>query len=615
MRTGSALSGAMSDSPEDHMDWELLEVEDVIATIKEDLGHTKDVAEEVALVESQSGVQASRTKLSKRVIFDDKLEEDKSAIMAHMASLLDLDAIVDDIAAQAAAETIVAKKDIRSAATAGLSYVGWAGTVGSRKAGIYKILCWSPGAPNRKLPDTILCRGLATTRKVIDKGLDHSLQTKMRLDRPNMGDLPRVQPSRHAMAKHILKNKSPTPLQVTNLTEIVTMSMTFQHSRLYDFSSPRICFHEGGFAQKALRDYFKNKPQDEAAHISVCEFKYFIPTPLSNPSTFPQTKSALPYSWSPTAVKSDSFTSAPVTGRWPTILPHNVGRFHMGVAMDFAANFCTTLAGGTVPANNIALYSLDNLPTADGIVHAVGGWAWTSMMQVYRAGGVLASIGPGHMERRWLEWIESMEVDWKAIPHHNPDDSRPWMSRVWSAIQVVMKSRAEPGAHSAAAHLSWVTRRADHEGLDRMKKRISESNQVPERKAQISALGKKHGAAGLEANRARVKQGLLPASALGHRFAGVISRLKGIQLLHLHLYTDGRAMVQVLASNMPRSTPQASTPIVTAKSAMRELPTASRPQSLIRVNRFLVPREPLNCGNAMMMCFASASLRVIRAIA
>jgi hypothetical protein len=31
--------------------------------------------------------------------------------------------------------------------------------------------------------------------------------------------------------------------------------------------------------------------------------------------------------------------------------------------------------------------------------------------------------------------------------------------------------------------------------------------------------------------------------------------LKGIQLLHLHLYTDGRAMVQVLASNMPRSTP------------------------------------------------------------
>jgi hypothetical protein len=62
MRTGSALSGAMSDSPEDHMDWELLEVEDVIATIKEDLGHTKDVAEEVALVESQSGVQASRTK-------------------------------------------------------------------------------------------------------------------------------------------------------------------------------------------------------------------------------------------------------------------------------------------------------------------------------------------------------------------------------------------------------------------------------------------------------------------------------------------------------------------------------------------------------------------------
>jgi hypothetical protein len=65
------------------------------------------------------------------------------------------------------------------------------------------------------------------------------------------------------------------------------------------------------------------------------------------------------------------------------------------------------------------------------------------MMQVYRAGGVLASIGPGHMERRWLEWIESMEVDWKAIPHHNPDDSRPWMSRVWSAIQVVMKSRGE----------------------------------------------------------------------------------------------------------------------------------------------------------------------------
>jgi hypothetical protein len=61
-----------------------------------------------------------------------------------------------------------------------VSLLMWNSTVGSRKAGIYKILCWSPGAPNRKLPDTILCRGLATTRKVIDKGLDHSLQTKVR---------------------------------------------------------------------------------------------------------------------------------------------------------------------------------------------------------------------------------------------------------------------------------------------------------------------------------------------------------------------------------------------------------------------------------------------------
>jgi hypothetical protein len=156
----------------------------------------------------------------------------------------------------------------------------------------------------------------------------------MRLDRPNMGDLPRVQPSRHAMPKHILKNKSPTPLQVTNLTEIVTMSMTFQHSRLYDFSSPRICFHEGGFAQKALRDYFKNKPQDEAAHISVCEFKYFIPTPPLKSLNVPADEVGITVflvSYCGQVRQLHLCTGHGSMANYPS--PHNVGRFHMGVAM------------------------------------------------------------------------------------------------------------------------------------------------------------------------------------------------------------------------------------------------------------------------------------------
>jgi hypothetical protein len=80
--------------------------------------------------------------------------------------------------------------------------------------------------------------------------------------------------------------------------------------------------------------------------------------------------------------------------------------------------------------------------------------------------------------------------------------------------------------------------------------------QLPERKAQISGLGRVFGptigVANLRDFREMLNQGLVNTGII---LAGHSSRLKGIQRLHLHHFADGTATVRVIASNLPEGTP------------------------------------------------------------
>lgn len=99
-------------------------------------------------------------------------------------------------------------------------------------------------------------------------------------------------------------------------------------------------------------------------------------------------------------------------------------------SQDLVNNVLCQLGGVVVPDTAWALYAMENLPTTEGTVARSNAYGFTAFMAVSRLSKTFDSITLNSLPPPQKIWIHSERLD--DVPDVDPEDPRPWLSRVWA---------------------------------------------------------------------------------------------------------------------------------------------------------------------------------------